>query len=613
MSTYLIVELVYRLDGITVAKGISALNQRRAVFRFRSESGTAILPGKTYSVSRLKGKLNFTLHTTSPAHWPLLVKRSFYLPDLLIPRREQARLLALTSQGVSAILRSLEKRDYQSLSLYISEPYASLLSYYYGRQTCLLNVANMLINSGLSHEEAMNICLIHSPEEALKLLNTPIKLLPFLNTNHLKQDDSIASTMATSLSYQLIAWMVAQANHGATIVSSSDVPPQLRSTLPDCVQNGYLVTDGNHYQLMGQHLIQSSIRARLQTLNHQFFPTYSNLEIDYAYVRYSSLYSARDDPDYCNQVVDAINSRFSIFTHSSNNSVSGFCDEFSSILQILGGSEPSVVHQGLVGRYGSETQIIHWESISEVQGEYRTFIVWDFQWYSAVELSLLLARFTPRDRILFLCNQATAIEDSLNCEIVSQLRNYFPSHSIEPARSSTPDKPSTLLPLDRAIDELQADPNLVAICDSNRLCELINELVRKRGKPTALETQWDKYSKGDRLLLKQAFPKTVTYARLVSTDDRGLVVETQGRYWRIDTEKVRDSICALGAAMTIDDALQAGVRHAVIVTAIATMSGFAQVIKEHGIDLIGAFTHDGTKIDTPNTSVSLQRITPSVE
>ena len=166
--------------------------------------------------------------------------------------------------------------------------------------------------------------------------------------------------------------------------------------------------------------------------------------------------------------------------------------------------------------------------------------------------------------------------------------------------------------LDHVIEKLQADPNLVAICDSHRLCQFINDLVRKRGKSTALETQWDTYSTGDRLLFKQASPKTVIYARLISTNDRGLAVETQGRYWKIETDMVRESVCSLGAAMTIEDALHAGLRRAVVVTDIAR-TGLTQVIKEYGIDLIGSFTYDMKKTNLPLVRVSLQRITPSVE
>ncbi|MNN89569.1 hypothetical protein D3C81_2074050 [compost metagenome] len=65
--------------------------------------------------------------------------------------------------------------------------------------------------------------------------------------------------------------------------------------------------------------------------------------------------------------------------------------------------------------------------------------------------------------------------------------------------------------------------------------------------------------------------------------------------------------------MTIGDALHAGVSRAVVVTDMATMSGLAQVVKEYGIDLIGAFAYDMTKANIPPAGVSLQRITPSVE
>ncbi len=613
MAIYLIVKVIHRLDEIVVINAVSTSNQRRVIFRVKDQRCTAVLPGRTYSVRRAHGQISFTLHPTSPAHWSLLVKHSFYIPEVQISRREQNRLLTLTNHGISSALLALEQQDHEALSAYLSEPYASTLSFYFFRQTCLLEAISSLIDGGFSYHEAMNICLTHCPEEARTLLDTPAKAFPFLGARHGQRGDLSAGKLANSPAYRLIAWMLTQATQGATLLLASDVPSDLRPALPYCLDSRLLVAKDEHYQLMGHHLIQSSIRSHLQTLNQKFFPTYSDREIEYAYVRYSSLFGAFNDSDYYHQVSDAINSRLSIFTHSSNDSGADFCDLFSSILQILGGSEPRVVHQGLAGRYGSEAKLIHWESIPDAHGEYRTFVVWDFQWYSTVEISLLLAHFTPRDRVVILCNQATAINGSLNGHIVSQLQNYFPSHSIETPRHASPSSPSIHSSLETAIAELQADPNLVAICDSYRLCELINDLVRKRGQPTALETQWDTYSKGDRLLLKQASPKTVTYARLVTTDDRGLVLETQGKHRRIDTETVRESVCSLGAAITIGDALHAGVRRALVVTDLAKKSGLAEVVREYGIDLIGAFTCDMAKANIPLAGVSLQRITPSVE
>lgn len=613
MTTYLVFKVIHRLDGIVVVKAVSTCNHRNVVFRVKNNLRTAVLPGRTYSVRRAHEQVYFTLAPMSPKHWSLLIKHSFYLPEVQIPRREQNRLLTLTTQGIACALLALEQCDHEALTAYFSEPYASTLSFYFSRQTCLLKAMSSLADAGFPYDEVVNICLTHSPEEARTLLDTPAKAFPFLGARHRQRGDSDAGKLANSPTYRLIAWMLSQARRGATLLPASDVPTELRSALPYCLDNRLLVADNEHYQLIGHHLIQSSIRSQLQTLNHHFFPTYSDREIEYAYVRYSSLFGALNDSDYCHLVGDAINSRFSIFTHSSNDTAAAFSDEFSSILQILGGSEPSVVHQGLAGKYGREVQVVHWEAISEVPGEYRTFVVWDFQWYSAVEVSLLLAHFTSRDRVVLLRNQAIAIDGSLNGHIVGQLQDYFPSHSIEPHRGAIPGPSSAHSSLDRAIAELQADPNLVVICDSHQLCEVINELVRKRGEPVALETQWDTYSKGDRLLLKKTLPKRVTYARLVTTDDCGLRVETQGRHWRIDTETVRESVCALGAAMTIDDALHAGVRRAMVVAGVARMSGLAQAVEEYGVDLVGAFAYNLPEAGALVAGVSMQRITPTVE
>ena len=613
MATYLVIKVIHRLDGIVVVRAVSTSNQRRITFRVQDQLRTAVLPGITYSVLRVHGQLAFTFHTSSAAHWSLLVKNSFYLSEVQLPRREQKRLLTLSVQDISSALLALEQQDHETLSTYISEPYASTIFFYFHQQICLSQATESLIDAGFSHQEAMSLCLTHCPEEAHALFDRPVKAFPFLNARHSQRVDSNAGKLANSTAYRLITWMVNQAKQGATLLLASDILPELRTALPYCLDNRLLVAKDEHYQLMGHHLIQSSIRSQLQTLNQHFFPTYSDREIEYAYVRYSGLFGALNEFDYCQQVRDAINSRFSIFTHSSNTSAATFCDEFSSILQILGGSEPSVVHQGLAGRYGSESQLTHWESISDAPAEYRTFVVWDFQWYSAVDISLILRNFTSRDRVVLLYNQATAADDSLNSQIASQLQNYFPSHSIKPSHGAIFASHSNESTLDRVIEKLQADPNLVAICDSYRLCQVINDLVRERGKSTALETQWDTYSTGDRMLFKQASPKTVTYARLISTDDRGLAVETQGRYWRIDTETIRESVCSLGTAMTIGDALHAGVRRALVVTDLAKISGLAEVVIEYGIDLIGAFTYDMTKASLPQAAVSLQRITPSVE
>ncbi|WP_339464841.1 hypothetical protein [Pseudomonas sp. EA_65y_Pfl2_P74] len=613
MATYLIVKVIHRLDGTVVVKGVLPWNQRRVVLRLERAPTTAILPGKTYSVRRSQGRKDFTPTSTSAAHWHLLVKHHFYLPELYLPRREQVRLLALSTQGISAALLALEQQDHRALCMYISEPYASQLAYHFHRQSCLVDAATFMLESGFCHYQALNICHLHGPEGTRALFETPAKAFPFLGIRHLQDNSSTASKLASTPSYQLIAKMLTDAKRGATVLNASDLPASLRSALPDCLDKHLVVGHHDNFQLMGHHLIQSSIRSQLQKLTHAFFPTYSDREIEYAYVRYSSLYGALNDSDHGQLVGDAINSRFSIFTYSGNESAASFCDEFSSILQILGGSEPGIVHQGLAGRYGSEAHLVHWESIPAERGEYRTFIVWDFQCYSAVEVSLLLGHFTPRDRVVFLCNQKTAVDGSLNSRIVNQLQGYFPSHHIEPPLGAVSSLPSGQSSLDQAVAGLQADPNLVAICDSYQLCEVINELVRERGKPVALETQWNTYSKGDRLLLKQTLPKSVSYARLVSTDDRGLRVETQGRHWRIDTETVRESVCTLGAAMTIDDALHAGVRRAMVIAGVARVSGLARAVEEYGVDLVGAFAHDLSEAGASVVGVSMQRITPTVE
>ncbi|WP_339471250.1 hypothetical protein [Pseudomonas sp. EL_65y_Pfl1_R83] len=613
MSTYLVVKVIHRLDGTVVVKGVLPWNKRRVVLRLERAPTTALLPGKTYSVRRSQGRMDFTPTSTSAAHWHLLVKHHFYLPELYLPRREQVRLLALSTQGISAALLALEQQDYRALCIYISEPYASQLAYHSNRQSCLFDAATLMLESGFCHYQALNICHLHGPEGTRALFETPAKAFPFLGIRHLQDNSSTASQLASTPSYQLIAKMLTDAKRGATVLNALDLPASLRSALPECLDKHLVVGHHDSFQLMGHHLIQSSIRSQLQKLTHAFFPTYSDREIEYAYVRYSSLYGALNDSDHGQLVGDAINSRFSIFTYSGNESAASFCDEFSSILQILGGSEPSVVHQGLTGRYASEAQMVHWESVPDGRSEYRTFVVWDFQWYSAVEVSLLLEHFTPRDRVVFLVNQATSVDDSLNSQIVGQLQGYFPNHHIEPYRGAIASQRSDHSSLEQAVAELVSDMNLVAICDNYQLCEVINKLVRQRGRPVALETQWDTYSKGDRLLLKQVRPKRVTFARLVLTDDSGMMIETQGRYSRIDSAVVRASECSLGAAMTIDDALHAGIRRAVVIAGATRTQGLGQSVREYGVDLVGAFAHDLPEAGASAAGVSMQRITPTVE
>lgn len=65
--------------------------------------------------------------------------------------------------------------------------------------------------------------------------------------------------------------------------------------------------------------------------------------------------------------------------------------------------------------------------------------------------------------------------------------------------------------------------------------------------------------------------------------------------------------------MTIDDALHAGVRRAMVVAGMARMTGLAQAVEEYGVDLVGAFAHNFPEAGALVPGVSMQRITPTVE
>jgi len=236
--------------------------------------------------------------------------------------------------------------------------------------------------------------------------------------------------------------------------------------------------------------------------------------------------------------------------------------------------------------------------------------VWDFQWYSAVDFSLLLQRFNSTDRIVFLHNESTAIVDSLNSLITKQLQSYYPSDSLKPDLHDLCHEKPYREGLDAAVAALNADPNLVAICDSLQLTRLINHRVRRNRTATTLITSTDTYFKGDRILLKVAVPKKVTYARIVSTDDRGLMIETQGKHWRLGVEAVRESVCSLGSAMTLNDAIHAQVRRAVLVAATSKVSSIRVAMAELEIEVVGTyeFVHG---LQTPG--LSMQLISPAVE
>lgn len=609
MATYLIISIVYRLDGQVAIKGLSTWNKRRETFRLAETAlNIPVLVGRFYSINRKNGAILFSPSPMSYTHWAILVKNSFYAPDLNITQRARAKLLQLTKEEISLTLQALE-HDPSSASFIIPEPYATYISYHFQSQPKAIEALAFLMKAGLRQSEALSICSTHSPSEAISLLDTDAQLLPYLRPPESYPKGSIAEGLARSACAALMHWMQSRALVGDTLLSIGDIPVELKPALLKSIEHHMVVSTPEHCQLMGQHLIQSSIRSELQRLSNDFFPKYSDREIDFAFVRFSNMYGVLDGSDHHSQVVTAINARISIFSHSSDLTASAFCDELSSILQTLGAAEPIVLHQSLSGHVVTEAQTAHWESIS-TKGSFRTFFVWDFQWYSAVDFSLLLQRFNSTDRIVFLHNESTAIADSLNSLITKQLQSYYPSDTLKPDLHGLCHEKPNGEGLDAAIAALNADPNLVAICDSLQLSRLINHQVRRNRAATALITSTDTYFKGDRILMKVAVPKKVTYARFVSTDDRGLMVESQGKHWRVDEEAVRRSVCSLGAAMTLNDANHAQVRWALLVAATSKVSSIRVAMAELGIEAVGTY-ECVQSMQTPG--LSMQLITPAVE
>lgn len=609
MANYLITSIVYRLDGYVAIKGLSTWSKRRETFRIDEKLlGIPILPGRFYSMRR---KNDVSLFSPSPmcfTHWTALVKNNFYISDLCISQRHKEKVLKFTKENIKQALYALE-HDPSLTPFFLSEPYAAYISYHFQTRPRAIAALASLMNAGLRQSEAMAICSTHSPLEATELLNTDAQLVCYLRSAEAYPAGSFAEGVARSACAELMRWMQRRASEGDTLLRVSDIAVEHKSALSECIEQHMVVSTAEHCQLKGQHLIQSSIRSELQRLSNEFFPTYSEREIDFAFVRFSSMYGVLDGSDHHSQLVTAINARISIFHHSSNLSASAFCDELSSILQTLGVAEPIVLYQSLSGHAVTEAQTAHWESIS-TEGRFRTFFVWDFQWYSAVDFSLLLGRFNSSDRIVLLHNESTAIADSLNSLITKQLQSYYPSDNLKPDLPDLCQEKPTREGLDAAIAALNADPNLVAICDSLQLSRLVNHRVKRNRAATALITSAGTYFKGDRILLKSATPKKVTYARIISTDDRGLRVETQGKHWRLEEEAVRGSVCSLGAAMILDDAIHAQVRRAILVAVTSKIPSIRLAMAEQGIEEVATY---GCDRRTQMPDLSMQRITPAVE
>ncbi|MDD2039304.1 hypothetical protein ACU7AI_17175 [Pseudomonas aeruginosa] len=609
MASYLITSVIYRLDGQVVIKGISTWNKRRETFRVAETAlNIPVLVGRLYSINRMNGAILFSPSPMSYTHWSALVKNNFFIPCLNLSQRAKAKLLQLTKEDISPILQVLE-HDPSSASFVIPELHAAYIFYYFQSQPQAIEALAFLMKAGLRQSEALSICSTHSPSDAVSLLETDAQVVPYLRPPESYPEGSIAEGLARSACAGLIHWMQSKALRGDTLLSIGDIPVELEPALSKSIEHNMVVSTPEHCQLLGQHLIQSSIRSELQRLSNDFFPTYSDREIDFAFVRFSNMYGVLDGSDHHSQVVTAINARISIVSHSSSLTASAFCDELSSILQTLGAAEPTVLYQSSYGHAVTEAQTAHWESIN-TEGRFRTFFVWDFQWYSAVDLSLLLQRFNSTDRIVFLHNESTAISDSLNSLITKQLQSYYPSDTLKNDVHDLCHERPNGEGLDAAVAALNADPNLVAICDSLQLAMQINYRVRRNRAATALITSTDTYFKGDRILLKEATPKKVTYTRIISTDDRGLMVETQGKRWRLDEEAVRGSVCSLGAAVTLNDAIHAQVRRAVLVAATSKVSSIRVAMANLGIETAGTY-ECVQSMQTP--SLSMQQITPTVE
>ena len=614
MKQYLVISVLHRLDRRTVFSTIDiSRNRPERIVIDTNEIASPILPGLVFEIklSYRSGRPQI-VYSRPVGHTPESIRMAFDRgiigAQLHLPRA----IKKLIHQRANAISDWLNLADISHRTAPINEPYATQIWLEISNQRQDQQILMELISAGLNQQQAERYLQCYGVNASSHLAAIPQTAWPFVNNGIVAlkgQQGDVAES--TNTSFELLLWLQDQANRGHTLCARSEIPPKLRPALDICVENHWVRADEKQIQLSSHAVLQSKLREKLEGLTANFFPTYSDPEIEFASSRLAGL-SGRVTMDFYALLPLLVNQQVVMVNYGSLTELAQLIEEYSALVQTLHWNPPQIA------AYSEQRAHIltKWLPYEEIVPFYQTAphrartgqsrIVIDFDRFTLSDLIVLLEQVGNEDQLILISHHASEPCALRRRFHLRQLRSYF--HTVALDRSvRAPEFPPAAS--DAEIDEAIGHGHTI-ISDDIDVVQQINSR-RKAAGTLKLVTTDGGYSKHQPVLFQPRGARRFDsfIGVIISTSDKGLVVNVAGVVRQLTNEFVSGCQTSKAYAIDIFDAVRIGINRGVLLT--RHDHGVAEYLRDSGTEIVRHCA-----LLAPSSSAKIpsgQRITPLVE
>lgn len=614
MKQFLVVGVLHRLDRRTVLTTIDiSRNRPERIVIDTNEIASPILPGLVFEMklSYRSGRPQLVYsrpvgHTAESVR--MAVDRGMIGGQLGLPRA----IKKLIHQRANAISDWLNLADISQRTAPINEPYATLIWLESSDQRQDLQTLMELISTGLNQQQAERYQHCYGVDAPSHLAASPETAWPFCNIGTTAFDEQrLVATESTSNSLELVRWLQSRADRGHTLCDRVQIPKRLRAALGDCVTKRLVHADGTKAQLSSHAILQTRLREKLEKLTSNFYPTYGEPELEFAYSRLAGL-SGGATTDFYAFLTELVNQRVVMLTYSSMAELAAIIEQYSALIQTLHWNPPQI----LAYSQRRASSLAKWLPYEEIAPFYETSrdqtqsgqsrIVIDFDQFTLSDMVVLLEGVGKDDQLILVSNHA-ALPLALSREFYLQhLRNYF--HTVELSRRISPPEYAKVA---RPTDINDAIENgYTVISDDLYVIQQVNSRPKASGA-LKLVTVDGCYSKNEPILFQPIGPRQFDsfIGTVMSTSDKGLTVNVAGVVRLLSDDFVTECRTSRAYGIDIFDAARVGLNRGVLLT--SDYHGVSEYLRELGTEIARHYSLPQRPDNVP--SPSGQRITPLVE
>ncbi|WP_024678834.1 hypothetical protein [Pseudomonas syringae] len=633
MKKYLIKRIFHRLDGISLASCHDTGSDRTVSLRYRTAGfELPLVAGRMYLLrtsARSNGvNLVAVLECGVDASgWDELIKNSFFIDSFHLPPKAKKLLLSQSLGSREVLLESLTSGDMLPWCNVLLEPERTLLGLSFQESLSRYQRIKRVMAWGLAQIHAERFYETYG-SQAYESSSAQVKaLLAFASQNERR---AALSSTGAKLSpdqrtvLEAMGWFLEQIRGERTLFRETDVPVKLKEGLRLSANAGWVITDGDHYQLKSNANLQVAVRRQLERLSRNFFPTYTADEIRYSYSRYSQVVASYSHIDYEDEITAAVNSRISIIRPQDLKCLHEFMAQLSGVLQILYASAPLVVvySSGLSSMHElhAEKEPIPFYRLPQELPKYSTIMVTDCDLFSLSDFLITLQNIPETSRLVLIDSRRT--KPGATPHFIDGLARYFAALDVQrnvmPQRltpnqdSICPQEPFNVRHAEQCH---RGHPEEVFVSDHPALVDAINQRLTRTRSPIVLETQDRSFRKYDRVWLRPAYSSKWDpfICTLHSVSAKGLFVEMDGRFLTLSKQLVQDAVVALGFAMSPTAAVQTRALSVVLIASRPHKEEWIAYLVAYGLKVTDSFPHDLAPSRPFTKGLAYQRLAPLVE